>query len=146
METTHKDKALEQRNPLLASLWGGYRDPDRRGRESTEESLRYPSELFWGFALGVLLGLLPIAAIRLFHDGRGWLPSALHAAAQPGTAGFWLFWIAAGLVTALLVTGGFVMAVLIPTRVPAPYIQVRGKAIPATGQKEEESGEDDREE
>jgi hypothetical protein len=147
--TSQDDKSIERKNPLVVSLLGGFRGPGRNARESTEESMRYPSELFRGFALGALLGLLPIAAIWLSLQGQGRVPALIQAATQPGTPGFWLFWMAAGLLTAFLVTGGFVLAVLITASVPspAPSVQVSRKAIPATGhKKEEETSEDEQQE
>jgi hypothetical protein len=146
--TPHEGNANKQKNPLVISLLGGYRGPGSNARESTEESMRYPSELFRGFALGTLLGLLPIAAIWLFLEGQAKVPALIQAASQPGMPGFWLFWMVAGLLTAFLVTGGFVLAVWIPARMPlpSPSIQGSGKVIPATGHKEEETGEDKQEE
>lgn len=137
MENPDRPRTGQQPNPMISSLLGGFRQSGRNQRETTEESMRYPPEILLGFAVGSLLAVLLIAA-ALWLFRMSFFEPVTRAIFQPGTIGFWLFWIAAGLLTALLVTGAFMLFAGMQAREviwkPWPVIHV----IPATGENEEE--------
>lgn len=108
----------------------------------SQSSVSSPSEILAGFLAGLLLSVLPIAAVLSSLRNGAWpgLQASLRAAELPTML---LFWVAGGAITALLFTTGFALTAQLVINARQRSVRYYPGAMPVTGDEHSEEEEQD---